>query len=195
MSTPTTTVTASNVCDGSGTKLASAIITFTPCDPETGFPTGFAITGGGQGVADPISTTITAGVFSVALVDCLETTPFHIGYLVQITDPNTGQQHLPSLYVIQPTGGTWDFDNYLPAGTPNGGTPIVGGGISLPAELPTSGAIDGTNRVFVFANVPALLIYDGAVQILGVHYTLTGVTVTMLFTPQIGDTIYAIYIA
>jgi|GEM_PF-320949 len=77
----------------------------------------------------------------------------------------------------------------------------VAGGVPGYTDNETpAGAIDGVNRVFTLANVPApvgsLMVYrNGALLTPGVDYVLTGTTVTLVpaSTPLVGDTLRATY--
>ena len=92
---------------------------------------------------------------------------------------------------------------------------IFGGGVTVPAlsvttltignigatlaavfvnEVP-SGTMPGT--VFTLSYTPSLLLafcYNGAIQRYGIDYTLATNVVTLNFTPNSGDTVYAIYL-
>ena len=60
-------------------------------------------------------------------------------------------------------------------------------------EVP-AGAIPGTT--FTLSHVPGLLLafcWNGAVQRLGIDYTIVGAVVTLTFTPSSGDSVYALY--
>lgn len=65
--------------------------------------------------------------------------------------------------------------------------------ILLKQEVP-SGAIPGTlYTLSVLPQVMIAFIYNGAVQRLGIDYTISGQVVTLNFSTQTGDTVYAIY--
>ena len=113
MPTGLTTVSASNCVDSTGTKIASATAYFQPCN-NFGFPMSFELGGGGQVSKQPVTATITNGVFSITLGDCLLAKPENVGYLVTIIDNNSGDQLLGPGYIIQPSGATWNFDTFIP---------------------------------------------------------------------------------
>ena len=61
-----------------------------------------------------------------------------------------------------------------------------GGGGSLSLETPT-GAVNGSNKAFVFTSPPIFVTYQGIIQNnSGVDYTLVGSTATFVVAPQSG---------
>lgn len=117
MPTGYTTVSATNLCDATGSLIANATIYFKPVDNK-GNPISFRVgsTNNGQAVAEPVSTNVINGAFSIVLADMNLTAPINIGYAVTVIDNLTGNSLLGAGYgcVQWPTGTTFDFDTYAP---------------------------------------------------------------------------------
>jgi len=114
MPTGYTSVSAANLCDATGTKIANATIYFQPCN-NNGVKLSFRAGGaGGQVVDQPVSATVASGVFTVQLADTTLTEPVNVGYLVTCVDNVTGNQLLGAGYIIQPSGSSWSFDSFIP---------------------------------------------------------------------------------
>jgi len=113
-----TTVTAANIFQSGPTLLASGTIYFSGVD-ATDRPISYQVGGLGQQIRYPIVCTITNGaiVQPCQVANTALTNPVNLCFDVTIKDrtnklvlggPNGGYQ------CAQPTGGTWDFDNYVP---------------------------------------------------------------------------------
>jgi hypothetical protein len=98
-----------------GTLLVSGQLCLTPVSTLTGMPTGFSVGGGGQVLARQVCFSVTNGSIGtgVFVADTLEATP-SIGYLVRILDQQGIEISTIEPY-IQPTGPTWDLDDYVPS--------------------------------------------------------------------------------
>ena len=159
------TTTVSATCVGgvivsgscTGTPVASGTIYWQPVEA------GRAGTNGGQVLNAPLKATVTAGAFSLAMADALQSSP-NIMYAVTVIDNATGNVLLgaglsPSspAYVnqggaygcVQPTGTTWSFDTYVPySGNCTAGVGFGAGGGTTAAALTLNasgaGAAPGT---------------------------------------------------
>jgi len=110
-----TTITATNLCDAAGVKIAAATAYFTPCKPDGSPLPGFKVGGGGQaaGTTKAVSAAVTNGVLaSVSLHDSTLTSPANVAYRFSVKD--AGGHTLIGDYVIQPSGATFSLDNYIP---------------------------------------------------------------------------------
>ena len=140
MATGYTTVTAAHLQDATGTPISNATISFTPVGND-GKPLSFRSGGSlGQTVVTPITAIVTGGAFSVTLADSTLSTPVNIGYKVTVVDNASGDCLLGSGYgCFQPSGNSYDFDNYIPnspsqaAFIPVAGPTGASGIASLPA--------------------------------------------------------------
>lgn len=112
-----TAVSATNLCDATGTTIANATISFKPVDNK-GNSISFRAggTSEGQASSQPVSTTVTNGAFTIQLADTTLTTPKNVGYTVTVIDNVTGDDLLdPDGYIcVQPSGAEWSFDTYDP---------------------------------------------------------------------------------
>jgi hypothetical protein len=134
-------ITASSIEDLAGNKLQSGTITFTPVEtPGSTLPASPHLTGGGRGIATPVTFNITNGVISAIsgtaqLVDVTQAVPQYFCYADSIHDNNTGDTWTPDSCVQPAYNASWctvsggqttcDFDNYVPTGTP-GVAQVVG---------------------------------------------------------------------
>lgn len=154
-----TTVTASNIQDVSGAKLASGSLCFLATD-SNGTPISFEAGGGGQVIKLPRCTAITNGAIGTFQVpNPANTLPQYIRYEITV---RAGGQVLLDYKLVQFTGSSFNFDTYSPGttilppttgGTVNGnlgvngnisatGTGTFGGGI---ASLALDTLVDGPN--------------------------------------------------
>jgi lysophospholipase L1-like esterase len=162
-----TIVSSSLLHDATGTLVTNATIRFQPAN-AAGAPISFRAGGtGGQAIAYAVSTTVTAGAFSIQLADTSLTSPVNVCYSVTLISNLTGRQiPFPGYSCIQPSGSAWDFDTYTPnlaalvveqagptgpagpagptgatgaAGSGSGATAFSGlTGTALPAQLPAA---------------------------------------------------------
>jgi hypothetical protein len=111
-----TTVTGSQLHDATGTLVTNSTIRFQPVNSQ-GVPLSFRAGGaGGQTIAYPVSTTVTAGSFSIVLADTTLTAPANPCYSVSLISNLTGRAiPFPGYTCIQPSGSTWSFDAYIPS--------------------------------------------------------------------------------
>lgn len=65
-------------------------------------------------------------------------------------------------------------------------------GGELEFETPV-GDIDGINNVFTVSNIPLYIVLNGSTYFENDGYTLTGLTITMLITPDTGSTLRSAY--
>src|SRR5512140_3007523 len=109
-----TTVSASNITDINGTKLAAGQLCFLITDSQDN-PISVSIGGGGQalkrGYCAPVAAGAVTPTFTVP--NPAATLPSGIYYRVTVKDSSTGQE------VLRDTGGsfagaTFNFDNYAP---------------------------------------------------------------------------------
>lgn len=127
MSTGFTTITASNIQDASGVKMASGRVVWFPLNsfiPEDGGPVIrraviFLV------VAGAITTDIHGNDAQVA--DTNLTNPVNTGYRVQVLDENGIDVTPPGWTNVQPHGSSWSLDTFVPA-QPEMAVLIVGGG-------------------------------------------------------------------
>ena len=81
------------------------------------------------------------------------------------------------------------------ASTASGG----GGGMSgTPIQEIPSGTVNGINTTFTLTQTPIGAAYlqlflDGVFQRVGVHYTRSGTTITMIVAPEVGQSLDAVY--
>ena len=111
-----TTVTGSQLHDATGTLVTNATIRFQPVN-ALGVPISFRVsTSAGQTIANPVSTTVTSGAFSITLADTTLTSPANPCYSVTLISNLTGRAiPFPGYSCIQPSGSTWNFDSYTPS--------------------------------------------------------------------------------
>jgi hypothetical protein len=114
-----TAVTAANVQNARGEKLARGRLCFRPVD-SAGHAISF-VGGGGQTVSAPACFEVTNGAIAAGarVLDTALTTPANICYAVTLRDSGTGQLVLggdaSSGYdCAQPTGAAWSLDSYQP---------------------------------------------------------------------------------
>jgi hypothetical protein len=116
-----TIVTAGNLQDLTGNKLASGEVCFQAVTNQ-GVPIGYQAGGGGQVINVPRCAGVVNGAFSLSVANTALTTPAHICYKVTVKDLSTGQLVLgngqpgmPSGYeCVQPVGGGFNFDSFVP---------------------------------------------------------------------------------
>jgi hypothetical protein len=98
------TVTSTNLTDSSNVAVSNATVTFAPV-LNTGQPASYRKgTASGQVIIKPVSATVTAGAFSLVVVDTSLTNPANICYAVMVTDNITGANLLGAGYsCVQPT--------------------------------------------------------------------------------------------
>ena len=136
-----TNVTASNICDAAGNKLASGTISFQATDAGNR-PIVFQVGGGGQVVTTPATATITNGACSLQVADSASTNPSGILYRITITD-TTLNRVVATLSLVTITGATFNLDAYTQSGAavlpPVGGS--VNGPLTVAGDLSVTGAI------------------------------------------------------
>ena len=146
-----TTVSASNIQDLNGTKLAAGQLCFQGTD-QSDNPIAFGIGGGGQALKRQYCSPVTAGVVtSFTVPNPANTNPTGIYYRVRVVDSSTGQEVLRYTGVTF-AGATFNFDNY---------TPIIQGaslalltGTSVSGNLSVTGNVAATGTV-TGSNIPA----------------------------------------
>lgn len=127
-------ITASNIADTAGNRLASGTITFTPVlTPGSTLPASPHLVDGGRGLATPVTFNVIAGELSpiygtAQLVDVTQANPANFCYADSIHDNNSGETWTPDACVQPAYNASWcsvtsgqttcDFDNYVPTGTP-----------------------------------------------------------------------------
>ena len=158
-----TTVSASNITDAAGNKLAAGQICLLGTD-QNNLPINYQVGGGGQVLKRAVCAAVTAGAIAGGfnVPNPANTSPKGVLYRTTVTDSSTGQIVLQYVGVAF-SGGTFNLDNYQPSGilvppppTPasvtgplnvSGDVTATGGGSfgSLTATSPaiTSDAIEG----------------------------------------------------
>jgi hypothetical protein len=136
-----TTVTANNIQDAFGNKLASGQVCF-QATTNGGVPIAFHAGGGGQVINKQKCAAVTNGSFSVSVPNTALTNPVNVCYHVTVKDLSTNQIVLgnapsgqPSGYdCVQPSGASFSFDSYVP-----GLAPLVVSNpqITIPADVVT----------------------------------------------------------
>jgi len=139
------TVSASNITDLNGTKLAKGTLCFLITDQQDN-PISVQIGGGGQALSRPYCSPVTNGVVTGFTVPNPEnTTPSGIYYRVTVNDLKTRVEVLRYTQVTF-TGGTFDFDAYAPLnlGTfaPLTGTSVTGN-LEVTGNLNVTGTLTG----------------------------------------------------
>lgn len=145
-----TTVSASNITDINGAKLAAGQLCFLITDQQDN-PISVSIGGGGQALRRGYCSPVTAGaVTSFTVPNPAATLPSGIYYRVTVKDSSTGQEVLRYTGVSF-AGATFNFDNYAPANLGNF-APLSGNSVS--GNLAVSGNIAATGTV-TGSNIPS----------------------------------------
>jgi hypothetical protein len=142
-----TTISASNIQDINGAKLALGQLCFLITDQQDN-PISVSIGGGGQALKRGYCSPIAAGVVTTFTVpNPANTQPAGIYYRVTVKDSSSGLEVLRYTQVSF-TGATFNFDNYAPQ---NLGTPAplsgnsVTGNLSVTGNVAATGTVTGTN--------------------------------------------------
>jgi hypothetical protein len=153
-----TTVTASHIQDAAGNLLSAGQVSFLPVDAN-GKLVAFQVGGGGQvlqrAVVCPVASGVITGTCKVA--DTSLTTPANVCYKLTIKDTHTSQQVAggAGYSCVQPTGATFNLDNYTPSSS---------------AVLPQTGANTGVNGNLSVSGV----VNAAGYEINGVPVSLSG---------------------
>lgn len=148
-----TTVSASNITDINGTKLAAGQLCFLITDQGDN-PISVGIGGGGQSLKRGYCSPIAAGVVtSFTVPNPANTLPSGIYYRVTVKDSSTGQEVLRYTGVSF-SGATFNFDNYAPV---NLGSFAPLSGNSVSGNLAVSGNIAATGTV-TGSNIPSSIL-------------------------------------
>ena len=142
-----TTVSASNITDINGAKLAAGQLCFLITDQQDN-PISVSIGGGGQALKRGYCSPVAAGVVTAFTVpNPSATSPSGIYYRVTVKDSSTGQEVL-RYSLVSFTGATFNFDNYAPTnlaqGAPLSGT-TVSGNLSGNGNATFTGTVTGSN--------------------------------------------------
>jgi hypothetical protein len=130
-----TTITMTNVENGDGLPLALGTTCWTGTN-NAGTPIAYRAGTSGQTVTTPVCRDIINGavqttyksntIGTLKVADTTLTTPANVCFKVTVLDSSTGKVVLGSYAgaksgydCVQPSGSTWSFDTYTPAGTPN----------------------------------------------------------------------------
>lgn len=113
MPTGYTTVTG-NLFDSSGNPISNATAYFQPCNLQ-GQPISYQIDELGSVMSSVVTTAVTSGEFTIQLADTTLTKPINICYLMTVIDNVTGRQMLGPGYLLQPSGSTWNFNQFQPS--------------------------------------------------------------------------------
>jgi hypothetical protein len=143
-----TTVSASNITDINGSKLAAGQLCFLITD-QSDNPISVSIGGGGQALKRGYCGTVAAGVVTPTFTvpNPSATSPSGIYYRVTVKDSSTGQEVL-RYTLVSFTGATFNFDNYAPMnlaqGSPLSGTSVTGN-LSVTGNVAATGTVTGSN--------------------------------------------------
>jgi hypothetical protein len=143
-----TTVSASNITDINGSKLAAGQLCFLITD-QSDNPISVSIGGGGQALKRGYCGAVAAGVVTPTFTvpNPSATSPSGIYYRVTVKDSSTGQEVL-RYTLVSFTGATFNFDNYAPTnlaqGAPLSGT-VVSGNLSSNGNATFTGTVTGSN--------------------------------------------------
>jgi hypothetical protein len=143
-----TTVSASNITDINGSKLAAGQICFLITDQQDN-PISVSIGGGGQalkrGYCSPVAAGAVTPTFTVP--NPAATLPSGIYYRITVKDSSTGQEVL-RYTAVSFTGTTFNFDNYAPVNlgsfAPLSGN-SVSGNLAVSGNIAATGAVTGSN--------------------------------------------------
>ena len=143
-----TTVSASNITDINGTKLAAGQLCFLITDQQDN-PISVSIGGGGQALRRGYCSPVAAGAVSPTFTvpNPASTLPSGIYYRVTVKDSSTGQEVLRYTGVTF-TGATFNFDNYAPVNlgsfAPLSGN-SVSGNLAVSGNIAATGTVTGSN--------------------------------------------------
>jgi hypothetical protein len=143
-----TTVSASNIQDINGSKLAAGQLCFLGTD-QSDNPISFGIGGGGQALRRGYCFGVTAGVVtSFTVPNPASTLPSGIYYRVTVKDSSTGQEVLRYAGVTF-AGATFNFDNYQPVIQGASLAPLTGnsvtGNLAVTGNVAATGTVTGSN--------------------------------------------------
>lgn len=184
-----TQVTASNIIWTDGTKVTGTIC-FTATDVAD-TPISFRVGGGGQVVGKPACSPVTVGVIaSLQVPNPDTTTPAHIRYRIDVTDPAGDSLRYTKVTF---SGTTFNFDNYVPTTT---NLPPVGASVdtlavrflSILTQCVGCGTLTGFHSFYSFNLTKPDITDSGVFQAENdiFHYQISGVSCT---TDQGGVTI------
>jgi hypothetical protein len=142
-----TTVSASNITDINGTRLAAGQLCFLITDQQDN-PISVSIGGGGQALRRGYCSAVAAGVVTSFTVPTpAATSPAGIYYRVTVKDSSTGQEVLRYTGVTF-AGATFNFDNYAPVNL-GSFAPLTGnsvsGNLSVTGNVAATGTVTGSN--------------------------------------------------
>jgi len=147
-----TAITATNIQDATGAKLAKGQICFTGTDPG-GDPISYRLGITGQVVSTPVCKSIAAGalVGTFQVADTSITSPANICFRAYVKDLSSNQVVIGSnaagtrtgYECLQPTGSTFSFDNYSPMIGPFTALvgPTVTGNLAVIGTMNVTGAL------------------------------------------------------
>ena len=141
------TITAANIKDLSGVKLAAGQACLLPADNQ-GAPISFRIADGGQGMRKDVCTSIANGAFSVVVPNVALTNRANVCLKLTVRDPKRDEVLLNKGYeCLQPqpsaywcSGSVCNLDNYIPAGASN--VQVIAGPPGAPGGTPAGNAGD-----------------------------------------------------
>jgi hypothetical protein len=142
-----TTVSASNITDINGVKLAAGQLCFLITDQQDN-PISVSIGGGGQALKRGYCSPVTSGAASLFTVpNPASTQPSGIYYRITVKDSSTGQEVLRYTGVSF-SGATFNFDNYAPVNlgsfAPLSGN-SVSGNLAVSGNVAATGTVTGSN--------------------------------------------------
>lgn len=111
-----TTITSTLTTDASGAPLASGTATIRVVD-AAGHPLPVKLVNGGQIIMAPVSAAVTSGSFTIQSVDVSQTQPSFPCVSLTIVDNSTGDTVWQN-NCLQPTGATYDLDQFSTNVTP-----------------------------------------------------------------------------
>ncbi|HZD94208.1 MAG TPA: hypothetical protein VE133_08140, partial [Candidatus Sulfotelmatobacter sp.] len=142
-----TTISAANIQDINGTKLAAGQLCFLITDQQDN-PISVQIGGGGQALKRGYCSPVANGtVSSFTVPEPAHTAPAGIYYRVTVKDSTTGQEVLRYINVTF-AGATFNFDNYAPTNLGNF-APLTGnsvsGNLNVTGNVAATGTVTGSN--------------------------------------------------
>ena len=120
------TITATNIKNLKGEKLAAGQACLTPTDNQ-GSPINFQMPGGGQGTSNEACESVQNGAFSILVPNVALTNRTNVCLKLKVRDPKRDEVLLSKGYeCLQPqpaaywcSGSACNLDNYIPTGTSN----------------------------------------------------------------------------
>ncbi len=173
----TTAVSASNITDAAGTKLAAGQICFLGTD-QNNQPINFQVGGGGQVLKRPVCAAVTSGAVAggFSVPNPANTSPAGVLYRVTVTDSSTGLIVLQYAGVAF-TGSSFDLDNYQPSGIPVPPPPVPAA-VAGPLNVSGNFSATGTSTLGV-TNIPGGAVNPTSLQAVQYENNFAGSTLAV----------------